>query len=222
MLARALEKLPADRFPSAAQFAAALADEGFTYEARSRTGIATPASGTLTAVPEVAARPWLRDPRTLSWIAVIALVAVWGILRGGEPIAAPAVPFRVLLSDFEFSHPSNSGGDRIAISSDGSQIALSSDVRGTPKIFLRDAPQEGFREVLGTDRAVQPGFSPDGEWLVFGRAGSISRVEVSGGPILPIAEGIFPHWGLDDMVVFVASDGLYWVAPSGGDPVLIV
>ena len=33
-LARALEKLPADRFTNAAEFGAALADPGFTYEAR--------------------------------------------------------------------------------------------------------------------------------------------------------------------------------------------
>ena len=42
-LAQALEKLPADRFTSAAEFAAALADESFTYRARTSV-TATPAA----------------------------------------------------------------------------------------------------------------------------------------------------------------------------------
>ena len=41
-LAQALEKLPADRFTSAAEFATALGDESFTYQARPRTTVATP------------------------------------------------------------------------------------------------------------------------------------------------------------------------------------
>ena len=36
-LAQALEKLPADRFTSAVEFASALTDPSFTYEARART-----------------------------------------------------------------------------------------------------------------------------------------------------------------------------------------
>ena len=40
-LARSLEKLPADRFTSAAEFGAALGDESFTYQARTRTTVAT-------------------------------------------------------------------------------------------------------------------------------------------------------------------------------------
>ena len=46
-LAQALEKLPADRFTSAAEFAAALGDESFTYKARARTSVtaSTPGAG---------------------------------------------------------------------------------------------------------------------------------------------------------------------------------
>ena len=220
-LAQALEKLPADRFTSAGEFGSALGDGSFTFQARQRTGIATPTSGIRTAVPEAAARPWLRDLRSLAALAAIVLIAVWGILRGGAPIAAPGVPVRVPLGDFEFNAPAASG-NRVAISRDGSQIALASFVDGSSKIFVRDADQRDFREIPGTEGAFHPGFSPDGQWLVFQVAGSISRVEVSGGPILPVAEGSAPHWGLDDMVVFQRGSELYWVAPSGGDPVLIV
>ena len=220
-LARALEKLPADRFTTAAEFGAALADPSFTYEARQRTGVATPASGTGAAVPEAAARPWLRDRRSLGALAAIVLIALWGMLRGGAPTAAPAVPFRTALTDFEFNAPGNSG-NRVAISSDGSQMALASFVDGVSKIFVRDAGQRDFREIPGTEGANHPDFSPDGQWLVFEGEGGINRVEVSGGPILPVVGGRYPHWGLDDMLVFEGPDGLSWVAPSGGDPVSIL
>ena len=217
---KALEKLPADRFTSAAEFATALTDEGFTYQTRLRTGIATLASGT--AVSEVRARPWLRDWRSLGALAVIVLLALWGMQGRGAPTAAPAVPFRMGLTDFEFYAPPNTGS-RLAISRDGSQFAFASWVDLASKIFLRPAGQRDFREIPGTEGATAPGFSHDGQWLVFQTEGGISRVEVSGGPILPITEGGSPHWGLDDMLVFEGpNNGIYWVAPSGGDPVLIL
>ena len=53
-LAQALEKLPADRFTSAAEFVAALADESFTYRARTRTSPANILSEPL--VPVATAR----------------------------------------------------------------------------------------------------------------------------------------------------------------------
>ena len=222
-LARALEKLPADRFASAAEFAAALGDESFTYQARPRTGLATPAAGMHSAAPGAAARPWLRDARSLGALAAIVLIALWGTLRGGATTTAPAVPFRTALTDFDLIAPPGSG-NRLGISRDGSQIAMASFADPLEsKIFVRDAGQRDFREIPGTEDGFEPGFSPDGQWLVFDSGDGIHRVEVSGGPILPIAEGGLPHWGLDDMLVFEGpSGGIYWVAPSGGDPVLIL
>ena len=209
---KALEKLPADRFTGAQDFAKALGDAGFRHGDRVGAGVAAGVG------------PWKRLA-VIGWsvAALTTLAAIVLMLRGGAPIATPAVPLRMPLADFEFEAPANTGGNRMAISSDGSQIALSSDVNGVPRIFLRDAGQPGFREIPGTEGGHHPGFSPDGEWLVFETPGGISRVEVSGGPILPIAMGRYPHWGLDDMVVFQGpSGGLYRVAPSGGDPVLIL
>ena len=53
-LAQALEKLPADRFTSAAEFATALGDESFTYQVRPRTTVATPTPEPMTAPATVA------------------------------------------------------------------------------------------------------------------------------------------------------------------------
>ena len=59
-LAQALEKLPADRFASAAEFATALGDESFTYQARTRATDATATPERLTgSAPVGAAGPCL-------------------------------------------------------------------------------------------------------------------------------------------------------------------
>ena len=67
-LAQALEKLPADRFTSAADFAAALGDESFTYQARARTSV-TGSTSEPVATPATMSGPWesadddVRGPR---------------------------------------------------------------------------------------------------------------------------------------------------------------
>ena len=206
---KALERLPADRFTGAQEFAKALGDAGFRHGEEAIAGAA------------VGVGPWKRLTVVFASIAAFStLTALVLMFRDGTPVSVPATPFRAVLTDFRYVAPAGSG-NRIAISKDGSLFAVA---RSTAGIFVRDAAQEGFQEIPGTDGATHPGFSPDGRWLVFdAEDGVISRVEVSGGPILPIVEGRHPHWGLDDMLVFQGpSDGLYLVAPSGGEPVQIL
>ena len=133
---------------------------------------------------------------------------------------APAVPFRTGLPDFDFVGGS---GARLAISQDGTQIAVASFVDGVSKIFVRASNQREFREIDGTDGANHPGFSPDGGWLVFDQGDVIWRVQLSGGPILRVTEGVYPHWGLDETIVFEREGvGIFQVSPSGADLVPIL
>ncbi len=89
-LAQALEKLPADRFTSAAEFAAALADERFTYKARARTSVTASTSEAVAAQgPATVAGPWNR--LTVAFATTTALfvaLALWGWNR-------PAPQFRL-------------------------------------------------------------------------------------------------------------------------------
>jgi serine/threonine-protein kinase len=213
-VARAIEKLPADRFESARAFRDALDDTGFVHDVRAGRGTATPFASTR------ASRPWHRDPRSLATLSALALVALWSILRGGSDASTPAVPFRTTLTDVDARAFPNSG-TRIAIARDGSQIAFASVVDDTSRLFVRAAGRPGVRMIPGTEGATNFSFSPDGRWIVFANAGQIYRVEVAGGPVLPVAAGNAPHWGLDDVLVFTRASGIYRVAPFGGEPVLI-
>ncbi len=224
-LAKSLEKLPADRFTSAAEFAAALADPSFTYEARARTTVAPPTPEPLAPVPQATGI----DRRVFSAVTLVAAtmtaLAAWGWLKPPpSPVTSP-VPLRTVLSDFEIT---GGGGQKLAISRDGSQIAVTTNFGGSGpyRLFVRRVDQLGFREIEGTQGGVvHPTFSPNGEWVAFsGRRtdGQVARVQLTGGPVLPIAVGNQPHWGVDEMIVYQGPDGLYLVSPTGGEPTPIL
>ena len=117
-LARALEKLPADRFTSAVEFGTALADPSFTYEARARTSTATAPSET--KLPAPTAQPWHRDGRVVAALLVAvttSALAAWGWLSR-PPIPGPGVPTRSEVTGLNI----RGTGWRLAISPDGRWI----------------------------------------------------------------------------------------------------
>ena len=80
-LAKTLEKLPADRFTSAAEFAAALRDESFRYRAQTSV-TATP----VTQLPGEKTRPWNRLTIAMTTLAaVLTLTLAWLLLRPASP-----------------------------------------------------------------------------------------------------------------------------------------
>jgi serine/threonine-protein kinase len=72
-VARALEKLPADRFGSSREFVDALTDAGFRYGESARDGAASPTRGL---------RGWIRHPA--SWVAMVAIVALLAALSANR------------------------------------------------------------------------------------------------------------------------------------------
>ncbi|NNF37460.1 MAG: serine/threonine protein kinase, partial [Gemmatimonadetes bacterium] len=190
-LNRALEKLPADRFASAADFSKALGDPGFTYAARPSkvTAAATRAVEAPAAAPS---RPWLRDPRSIAALVALLLVGAFGLLRPtAEPMAG--VPTRAEVTGLEI--PRGIGGWRLAISSAGDWIAAGAVEEGVPYLFVRPAGDPAWRRLLNTDNASNPAFSPDAQSVAFQAGGAILTVPLTGGPAFPVASpGGNPHW----------------------------
>ena len=138
----ALEKLPADRFATAAEFADALRNKGYT---------ATTAVPALAAAPSAARRRLV--PTTLAALAVAGvatLAALWGWLR-----PAPVMPvsqFSLALRSSEALQPvPGTGGGRIAISPDGRQIAFMGPGDGTTRLWLRRLDQLSATPISGTE-----------------------------------------------------------------------
>ena len=226
-LAQALEKLPADRFTSAAEFATALGDPSFTYEARARTSVTdSMPEQVATQAPATMSGPWNRLTVAMTTVAVLlAGLAAWALLRP-PPLAPPVYATRlpidlgaIALNPFE----------KIIVSPDGSRFAVTGTVENERALYWRSAGEESFRVVPGTEGARGATFSPDGDWIAYGTLdGALFRVSLSGGaPALlvragSVTGGVFlPHWGDNETILFANSTGSFLVPETGGEPVTL-
>ena len=227
VVAKSIEKLPADRFESAAEFGAALADESFAYQARPTTPVATPTSEPVAPVVVEVARPWHREGRFVAALLVAVAttaLAAWGWLRPEPPPPVlPATRALVDLGDITLTLT-----DEIIVSPDGSRFAVAGAVDGQRSLYWRDAAEETFRVIPGTGNAAQAAFSPDGDWIVYSTQpiGALLKVSLSGGAPTPVVPSgnvrpFQPHWGDDGTIVFTSPDGMYRVPDTGGEPELL-
>ena len=115
---------------------------------------------------------------------------------------------------------------QILVSPDGLRLALTG-VTGLRPLYWRNADEEDFQPIPGTENAIVASFSPDGGSLVFAvpNRGSIQRVALSGGAPQTVTDIPVPnvgglHWGDDGTIVFAHTGGrgLYLVPETGGDP----
>ena len=217
-LAQALEKLPADRFTSAAEFAAALGDESFTYKARARTSVAASTPEPLAAqAPATMPGPWNRLTIAMTTLAALFVALAARDWIQSPPIPEAGVPTRAAVTGVDLATPG--GGWRLTISPDGRSILKVEE----GSIHMRTASDPEWRQLPNTEGSGNPTFSPDGQSVAFSTAGGISTVSISGGPALPVTtSGTNPHWGFDDTIVYNVGGALYRVGSSGGDPQVLL
>jgi serine/threonine protein kinase/WD40 repeat protein len=219
-VAKSLEKLPADRFASAAEFASALGDPGFV----SLGGSIARSESSLRAGAHRSAAPL---PRLLIWalFAVTTAIALWGWLRptpSAQPSRQRIVLWQATFADFLI--PSSPRIEaRVAISPDGSAIVFSDSVGDDTQLMIKRRDDVHPLPIAGTEGAAGPFFSPDGEWIgYFAHGGKVRKVRVSGGGSIDLAAGgsdtySVGTWLDDGSVVFVdAASGLSRVSGEGG------
>jgi serine/threonine protein kinase len=169
--------------------------------------------------------------------AVLALVIAAGILsvalgalafvhfREVPPPDRPLVRLDVDLgADVSLPAPSLAGS-AVAISPDGTRLVYAS---GNPsKLFIRRLDQPKATELPGTQGALVPFFSPDGQWIGFSSSGGLSKITVEGGAVVPLValSGFFfgASWGEDgSIIVSQYLKGLLRIPASGGPPETVV
>jgi serine/threonine protein kinase len=112
----------------------------------------------------------------------------------------------------------------VAISQDGSRIALSASSSDGPRLYLRDMNSASSIPIAGAEGAVNPVFSPDGRWLAFFAAGKLKKISLDGGAPVVVADGITSpkglSWGTDHNIYFAPSlsSAILRVSDSGGPP----
>jgi Tol biopolymer transport system component len=211
---KALEKLPADRFSSAAGLAAALSDEAF----RHGEGASHPPAGST--------RPWARDPR--SWVTLAAALLFAVLWRVGERL--PADPegstggvIRTVIG--ETRHVT--AGAPAAISPDGRTVVFLAGVGSESRLVRRPLDDLTDSPLEGTEGALTPFFSPDGAWIGFAPDWGVRRVPATGGSVTPVRStnvgyGAGASWGTDGIYYFdQVLQGIARVPPGGGEPVVV-
>jgi hypothetical protein len=190
---RGLEKLPADRFASVAEFAA-------TLSRRDGTGVRTAAMAS--ASPAVKRNVLLLGGA----LAVATIAAMWGWLR---PIPAPVV-MRYRVSIDSVPNTRDWTGD-FALSPDGRVLV---HIGGAARpLGVRRRDELEFTPLAGTEFAQGPCFSPDGAHVAFYANGSLVAVPIEGGPPAVIARGVAAPdkcaWGVDGNIYasFARADG---------------
>ncbi len=209
----ALEKLPADRFATAAEFAEALKDKTYTSTVSMEAAAAS--------VPKRGAR---RRPGTAvlalgAALAVAIAAALWGWLR---PAPAP------LLSQFSLAlrpnqalqPPLGTGGARMTLSPDGRALVYSGPGEGGNRLWLRRIDQLDATPIAGTEGASSPFFSPDGQRVGFIGGGTLVRIaSLAGAPTVTLtdkANTTSGDWGPDGYIYFEVDSGVGRMRAAGG------
>jgi serine/threonine-protein kinase len=218
-LEKALAKLPADRWASAGQFAAALA------ESPSRAFAAAPAQPT--AEPGRLVAGW---GSLLKWAAAaVVLVGIGfglGQLLKRQPPSSPYAP--VVVRRTLPTQGALAGGmiHRFALSPDGQTMAYMNSQGMVIQRLDQEEPA-----VLSGVRGSGPFFSPDGQWIAYGAGSTLFKVPVGGGPpeAVPGTQDVFnPYhcgatWRNDSTVIFVGNDIQIWEAREDeGEPRLLI
>jgi serine/threonine-protein kinase len=205
---KALQKLPADRFASAAQFAEALANPAFATRpataGREAAPAAGPPRGKLAAMATRVA-PWLLAAAGVGF-------GVWAWRGGRASDVVPVVTrYAVTLPDSAAYVEESDNG--VAYSRDGSAFAYRGS-GGRGGIFVRYADRLDPVAVAGARNGIQPFFSPDGRWLGYREAARIMKVPLAGGVPVVVCDscaGYGLEWGTDDAI-------RYNQAPSATSP----
>jgi eukaryotic-like serine/threonine-protein kinase len=214
----ALQKLPADRFPTAADFANAIARPGSQYVANTNWA---------TGRRLTPARRAGRMAVALGGVAVItAAVAVPLLWRRGRPASeAPSRRFHLILPDsapLDYFAPSYFGEGRpaLALSPDGKVLVYVARVKHGTQLYQHRLDQDGFAPITGTEGAADPFFSPDGNWVGFVASGELRKVQLTGGPPVTVAPVQAPFgmaWLKDGRIITIAAVGPMWVNATGGE-----
>jgi len=210
---RALEKLAADRFPAAADFARALSDRSFRY--------GDEVAGT------VASRgPWKAVALGATGVAVaLGALAGWALLHRGalEPVSRYAVELP------EGHDPMQIFGSNIALSPDGSELVYvgpSADGKASTQLWLRRRDQLDPKPMPGTEDGISPSFSPDGKSVAYVTNPShvVKTASVDGAPPITVTDqdvqGGNVAWAPDGNLYYNGNKGIERVAATGGKPTL--
>jgi serine/threonine protein kinase/Tol biopolymer transport system component len=143
--------------------------------------------------------------------ASLLLVAVSGLVILNLKPSPPPLP----VSRFSITLPPGQqlagldGGPAVALSPDGTLIAYVARKGGAQLLYLRPLDSLDARPVAGTEDAVCPFFSPDGQWLGFFAGNKLKKVSTQGGPVQTLGDvpmGRGASWSDQGMIALAPTN----------------
>ena len=234
LIAKALTKDPAERYQHADDMLADL--RVLQKQSASRKA----SSGQRSALTSGAARPTETLPsgavvvqqsgqRAVQVLAAVLGIAFLGLLAiyftEPSPLSPPTV-------DFSIPGPVGLRSGVISLSPDGRHLVMSEGQVGS--LWLRSLDSMEWRELVGTEDASDPFWSPDSDQIGFFAAGRLKKVALAGGPSQTIGDvsgggvsggaafrGGGGSWGTEGTILFAEGYKIYSISASGGEPVLV-
>ncbi len=206
-----LEKLAADRFATAGEFALALT--GTRRFAMTSGGLATE-SGAATRMPT----------RTRVLVGSLGAIALVATIAAGWLAFRPTP--RPMASRFVLDLPDSvslytGGGTKLALSRDGTKIVFVGVKNGKRGLYLRRIDDPVAQLVRGSEGGtafanVSPTFSPQGDWIAYEVNQVLKKISTAGGTAQTLADsGSGVSWG-DNGVVLMTRGGTLWMGSSEG------
>jgi serine/threonine-protein kinase len=211
----ALEKLPADRFATAAEFAESLADTAAQRTVPVRT---LPARSSRGRVAMLVGGGLLG--------AAVTGLALRALPRPAQAPPAPARHWSIVLPDsapLAYIGGGTLGVGRLALalSPDGSTLVYVGRRAGNAQLFRRKLDESTVTPIAGTEGAYDPFFSPDGQWIAFFAGPELRKVPAAGGTPVMLAQTPEPwgaSWVSPEQILVTSREGstLAWVPAAGG------
>jgi serine/threonine-protein kinase len=149
------------------------------------------------------------------------LLAVWGWKRN---VNSNGAVLRMSLDLSETIPPELDPYQTFALAPDGTRLVHVGRRDGKNLLFVRALDQHDSTPLAGTEGALCPFFSPDGQWVGFCADGQLKKVALSGGtPQLlggRASDAVGASWGENGTIIYARRyfEGLSQIPAAGGRP----
>jgi tRNA A-37 threonylcarbamoyl transferase component Bud32/Tol biopolymer transport system component len=214
---KALAKLPADRFGGAGEISESLSGRGTAHTAT-------------VGIPKAGESSSSQSSRRFPWAVVLVLAALVITQRYRDGVVRAPLEVRYFNIALDDTLPLAFVGEAwggislpaMALSPDGTTLAYVGQVGETTRLLVRSLDGFGTRALPGTEGALDPVFSPDGERVAFTANNRLHQILIAGGTATPVTEANQPYgtsWGGDGRIVSVTQDArtLLLTGASGTD-----
>ncbi|MDX1643990.1 MAG: protein kinase, partial [Thermoanaerobaculia bacterium] len=183
--------------------------------------IGSPGGDAVTAEPS----RWRLLPWLVTALAVAVAAASWWVGRSDAPatssIVATLPPPPGTSYYLRGTNPAPA-----TLSHDGGRLVFGAvDADSVTRLRVRDLSTGEQRDLVGTEGAQYPFWSPDGEWIGFfsRREQSLRKIPATGGTPITICravDGKGGSWNRDGVILFSPNPGapVYQVPAEGGEP----